>query len=421
MKVLFPTEYYPPSVKGGAEISAKLLAEGLTNQGVEVHVLTPKYDPSKNDLSKEDGVTVHRFESPRRIFFKGQKVAESAYSKRRALYYLAINRYIRLSSREFSKKISELQSKEKFDLVHAQNVESVFGLNMADIDVPKIAHIRGLQYFCISGSKQFEGDYCEGCSVKKLKSCLETNFLLAKLIQREVAWRKEHIKNFDHYICVSKYIAQKLSEEGLPARRITGLHNPIDKDHISGLNKNEARNRLDWDYEKIILYVGGLTKNKGVEYLPEVAQKVPEADLVIVGGGPLENWISKKADSIDNLHCKGQFPFREVKHCYRAADILFVSSTWQEPYPRVVIEGQSNGACVVAFSVGGIPEAIENGKTGYLVGRGNITEIVNIIRKLFENKNLIERIGKSAQKKVLRRNIKEEFARDVKEIYESLS
>ena len=51
MKVLLPTEYYPPFVIGGGEISTKLLVEGLAREGVEVHVLTPNYESFSNTVS----------------------------------------------------------------------------------------------------------------------------------------------------------------------------------------------------------------------------------------------------------------------------------------------------------------------------------------------------------------------------------
>ena len=60
MKVLLPTEYYPPFVRGGAEISIKLLAEGLAKNGIKVYVLTPNYG-TLPDFVRENGAKIYRF------------------------------------------------------------------------------------------------------------------------------------------------------------------------------------------------------------------------------------------------------------------------------------------------------------------------------------------------------------------------
>lgn len=420
MKILLPTEYYPPFAMGGAEISAKLLAEGLADLGIEVHVLTPNYGSAPEESSKEGGVLVHRFKSPRKLLFKGRRASHETYARQRAVYHLMISRYIRLSAGEFSKRIFDFHSGEGFDLIHAQNVESVFGLNLAEVGCPKIAHLRGLQYFCIDGSKQVGGSDCEKCSIQGIENCLRTNRFNATLIRRELGWRRAHIGGFDHYITVSEYIAQEAEKEGLPAERISALHNPVDENQISGLSKKAAREKLGWNFKNIVLYVGGLTETKGIRFLPEVARKIPEMDFVVVGGGPLASWIVETQKSTDNLHYAGEFSPDEVKHCYRAADILFVPSIWQEPYPRVVIEGQANQACVVAFAVGGIPEAIENGKTGFLVNRGDVEGAVSVFRQLLGDGGLVEKVGKLAEKRVRKENTKDEFAKKVLGIYRPL-
>jgi len=420
MKVLLPTEYYPPFAMGGAEISAKLLAEGLADLGIEMHVLTPNYGSAPEGSSKEGGVLVHRFKSPRKLLFKGRRASHETYARQRAIYHLMISRYIRLSAREFSKRISGFHSKEAFGIIHAQNVESVFGLNLAEVGCPKIAHLRGLQYFCIDGSKQVGGSDCEKCSVQGIENCLRTNRFNATLIRRELGWRRAHIGGFDHYVTVSEYIAREAGREGLPPERISALHNPVDEDQISSLSKKAAREKLGWNFENIVLYVGGLTETKGIKLLPEVARRVPEMDFVVVGGGPLASWLVEVQKSVDNLHYAGQFPPEEVKHCYRAADVLFVPSIWQEPYPRVVIEGQANQACVLAFAVGGIPEAIEHGKTGFLVNRGDVEGSVSVLQQLLGDRDMVKRVGSLAEKKVREENMKGKFAKKVLSIYRSL-
>ena len=67
---------------------------------------------------------------------------------------------------------------------------------------------------------------------------------------------------------------------------------------------------------------------------------------------------------------------KELKYYYKASDILIVPSKWNEPFGRVIIEGQSNGCVVITSNVGAIPELIKHGKNGFIVKNGNFVELI---------------------------------------------
>lgn len=419
MKVLLPTEYYPPFVMGGGEVSTKLLAEGLAREDVEVHVLTPNYSSFSNSISNEGGMLIHRFKSLRRFLYRGQEVSREAYRKKRPLFYLALNKYIMFSANEFRKKISHLERKENFDLIHAQNLESILGLNLAEVKCPKIAHIRDFGLFCMNRGKLIQGKLCSGCSMDKIRTCLRTRTFFARLIWNELKWRKTH-SELDHYIAVSQFVGGEIKKEGIPIDKISAIHNPVDENQISNLSKEEARKQLKLEYDKIVLYAGALTDAKGAKFVPKLARSLPSVDFVVIGDGPLRPLFERKRANLRNLHYLGQISAGEVKNYYRAADILVVPSIWQDPFPRVVIEGQANGVCVVAFETGGIPEAIDAGKTGFLVPAGDTKKLRNNIKLLLGDEKLIETVGKRSAKKAEKEYRKDIFAKKVLDVYVGL-
>jgi len=417
MKVLFPIEYYSPFTMGGAEISTKLLAEELTKEGVEVHILTPNYGSFTNAKLRKGRLHIHRFRSIRKFILGGREVLYLSYRQRRALFYWLLSKYVRFSAFEFSKKITSLCNKENFDLIHAQNIESVLGSSMAKVDCPKIAHIRDLSLFCVKREKLIGNLVCKKCSQTSIMTCLFTNRFLANSIAEEIQWRKKLIKNFDHYVAISKFIGSELEKEGIPQEKISIIPNPISDNQISKLSKFEARKKLNLNQnKKIVLFVGSLTEDKGAHFLPILASKLRDKDFVVVGDGPLRHLFEK--NTLNNVYYRGQVPQSEVKHYYKAADILVVPSLCQEAFGRVVIEGQINSVPAIVFKIGGLSELVEDGKTGILVKQGAVQEMVNAIVRVFSDEKTMEKMGMAGRKSALKRFSVKAVVQQVLKLYE---
>lgn len=420
MKVLFPVEYYPPYTKGGAEISTKLLAEGLSEKGVEVHVLTPNYGSFSDSVSKENDVIIHRFKSLRKFFLEnGESFSQEMYKSKKAFFYLLLNKYIMFSGWEFGRKISQLYRKENFDLIHAHNTESIIGLKLADVDCSKVAHIRDFSFFCITGGKLMNGELCKGCSSENIQKCLGTNRILAGLLEKGLEWRREQAEGFDRYVAISEFVSEEIRKEGIPREKTSVVYNPFGEEEVSDLTKEEARKKLGLGYEDIVLFVGALTRSKGAHLLPKLAEKMPDVNLVVLGDGPLRKSIE---EGLKNLLFRGKVSHEKVKDYYKASEILIVPSLWHEPFGRVVVEGQLNSTLVIASSVGGIPELIEDGSTGRLVDFRNPKELVESMYDLIKSENKVKRtdggeeISKKAKKKFDKIRITEamyEFYRDL--------
>lgn len=405
MKVLLPTEYYPPFVMGGGEISTKLLAEGLAREGVEIHVLTPNYESFSNTVSEERGVHFHRFRSARRFLHRGRKAFQVSYRRRRPLFYWLLSKYIRFSAWEFSKRISELHKRENFDLIHAQNLESVLGLNLTEVKCPRIAHIRDFGLFCVNRGKLIGGRLCGSCSINNIRACLGAGSFLARSIWNELSWRRTH-SGFDHYIAISNFVAKELLREGILDEKISVIYNPIGDEGISHLSKQEAKRSLGLNYEEVALFVGGLTEAKGAHLLPRLARKMPNVNFVVVGDGPLRGLFE---EGLNNLHYRGHVLHEKIKHYFKAADVLLVPSLWHEPFGRVVVEGQINSTPVIASRIGGIPELIKDGETGLLIEPGKLDDLMNAITKVMSSEGLRKRMGdnghKAARKKYATRTV----------------
>jgi phosphatidylinositol alpha-1,6-mannosyltransferase len=93
-----------------------------------------------------------------------------------------------------------------------------------------------------------------------------------------------------------------------------------------------------------------------------------------------------------HFHFLDNIPDTQLPAIYHLAD-LFVLPSIQEGQGIVLLEAQACGKPVVAFDVGGVNEAMQTGKTGFLAKRGNTEELADMIVKLLADRALVERMG----------------------------
>jgi glycosyltransferase involved in cell wall biosynthesis len=96
---------------------------------------------------------------------------------------------------------------------------------------------------------------------------------------------------------------------------------------------------------------------------------------------------------------------------------LFVLSTHREGFPLSILEAMAMGKPVVATSVGGIPEIVTNGVTGYLHQHGNSQELADALLRLIENPEDARRMGATARENVLQNFSRQKFADEIAQTY----
>ncbi len=397
MKFLFVTEYFPPFIMGGAEISLKVLVDELVKNGHKVVVLTPNYSSFKTVIEKRRNLKITRFKSFRSFLYKKkEKLSYKMYRKTKPLFYLLLNQYVKYSSYEFKKNVEKVLKNENFDVIHANNSESILALNNVKTRAKKIAHLRDLGLFCYNRGLDNNGKLCYGCTQQNLKSCMDTNGFVNKLLFTDMKKRINILKklsSFDLLVAISKFVKERyVNILGIDGSRIKVLYNPIFNDVISNLSKKETRKLLKLPKDKkIILFVGSLTEKKGAHLIPRTAKKLKNHLFIVIGDGVLKDlFLENKQNNIIYL---GFLPITKIKHFYKASDILLVPSLWHEPFGRVVLEGAYNGCYVIGSNRGAIPEVIDQLKCGVYVEpsvENFINKIKNFNRKKVKKRKLKE-------------------------------
>ena len=143
-----------------------------------------------------------------------------------------------------------------------------------------------------------------------------------------------------------------------------------------------------------VLYVGRLVKGKGVEYLISAMKSCPDEKLVIVGDGAERRNLELLAKNMTNVNFVGEVPPERVSDYLQRAR-MFVLPSVSEGSPNVILEAMALGVPVIATAVGGIPDLIKHGDTGFLTQPGNVGELAYYIRKLADDERLRSQLGKN--------------------------
>ena len=124
-----------------------------------------------------------------------------------------------------------------------------------------------------------------------------------------------------------------------------------------------------------------------------VADKLPDAHLMLVGDGPDETMLKEKTKELKLENNVTFFPFtREPVYIFEVLDILTLPSLYKEGLPNVLLEAMSMGVPVVASRMAGVPEIVKDGVTGYMTEPGDCGQLAEKITLLASDKDAYGRM-----------------------------
>lgn len=239
------------------------------------------------------------------------------------------------------------------------------------------------------GCKSYQTS-CHNCPL--LPNRGSNNDLSAKV------WKRKHkiIHNHTiHFVACSKWLQRQAEVSGLFHHQlVTAIPNPINTHIFKPEDKAEARKRLGLPADKrIILFVSQKVtdERKGMDYFIKAIQKMTEADstanattIVSILGGHGEEIAGKL--SVPTYPLGYVSDDRTIVDVYNSADV-FVLPSLEDNLPNTIMEAMACGVPCVGFNVGGIPEMIDNGQTGYVAKERDADDLAKGIMWALEPKN----------------------------------
>lgn len=378
MKVLLVNKFLYP--KGGAETYVFGLGKMLTKHGHEVQYFGLKNQ--KNIVGNKANAFVTDMDF-------SQGVKKNLKAPFRIIY-----------NSEARRKIKKVLDDFKPDVVHLNNIQYhltpsiILEIHKWRKENGKICRIvyttHDYQLICPShGLFDINIKPCEKCLTGHYYHCFNTKCLKNSRAKSLLGtldgyfWKYNKAYSYvDNYICCSYFIKSKLDKQDRFKNHTIGLHNFKDITPLQDVQKK--------DY---ILQFGHLSKDKGTDTLIEAAKRMPDYKFIFIGYGA----SSEKMKGIPNIEYLGFKTGEELYKIISEAAVSVCPSEWYENCPFSVIESISLGTPVVGSRIGGIPELIDEGKTGELFKAGNVDELIVKLKKILESKEILNNYVKNCK------------------------
>jgi glycosyltransferase involved in cell wall biosynthesis len=224
-------------------------------------------------------------------------------------------------------------------------------------------------------------------------------------------WSRIAYRRLPHgVITTSQRIADRLVEElGVPANRVTCVSTGVELKRFELRGPGSLRQELGLEPKVALVgMISVLRSWKGHATFLEAAAKVLEAygapvHFVIAGDGPGREDLTQK---IAQAPWKGRVTLlghrTDVPDVLAALDVLVLPSYAHEGIPQIILQAQAMGRAVVATTVGGIPEVVEDGVNGLLVPPQDPAALAEKIELLLNDPALRERLGRAAREGIER-------------------
>jgi len=213
------------------------------------------------------------------------------------------------------------------------------------------------------------------------------------------------VERADRVIAVSAQMrADILAHFRVEPERVVVIHNGVDAEAFARTERREAlaRHRV---CEPYALFVGRISEQKGIFQLLEAAGRLPEnVQLVLCASSPDTPELARRLETAvagrSQVHwINAMLPVEEVVQLYSHAAV-FVCPSIYEPFGLINLEAMACGTPVVASRVGGIPEVVVDGETGWLVEPGDPVALAEALRGALADSARARRMGLAGRRRV---------------------
>ena len=324
-------------------------------------------------------------------------------------------------SSEAEEKFRRLVQRFNPDLVHLQNIHAhltpsiVFAARR--LRLPVVWTLHDYKLMCPNSHFRIDttGELCESCRPGSYlpaltKKCKKGSLLASGMaaVEAYAHWGRGLRRQVDYYLSPSKFLADKLIEHGWPAESVRHVPNFLDAPAelpVRGPGRH-------------FLFVGKLEELKGINTLLDCAPKVPQCDILLVGGCDDPATRARLDHLPANVRYLGPKTRTEIAALLADARAVVMPSIWYENQPMVILEAFAAGVPVIGSRIGGIPELIADGSRGTLVEPGDACELANAIARLDRDPDLAKAMGRSAHHYVARHHSAAGHLASVTHIYQ---
>ncbi len=367
-RVLMLAWEYPPRIIGGLARVVWALSHELAELGLDVHVITADH-PATPEFELDGKVKVHR-------------VKTQTDSSPDFLTWVSKLNF------GFLQYAIPLFNEQKFDIIHAHDwmVTDAAWVLKTTYDTPLVTTIHATEQGRMGGIHTSMQRYVH-----------------------QMEWRLTY-ESF-RVIVNSRHMVDELRGSfDLPLNKIDIIPNGVTPENFRiDFPENEKRafrQSFAGESQKIVLYVGRLVNEKGVQVLidaaPKVIQQYPETQFLIVGTGYFMETLKAQADYLgvtENVRFLGYVADADLLKLYQVTDAVAIPSLY-EPFGIVALEGMAAGTPVVVSDVGGLRDFVEHMQNGVTTYAGNSDSLAWGLLQVLRDSKLAHHLNQTATKAV---------------------
>lgn len=368
MKILMVNKFLYPN--GGSETYMFTLGEQLTKMGHEVQYFGMEHE------GRVVGNRVNAYTSDMN-FHGGSKLAKLTYPLK-TIYSGEARKKLRLVLEDFQPDVVHLNN-FNYQLTPSVILEVEAWRKQTGRSCHMIYTAHDYQLVCPNHMlyRPEEGRTCEACIGGHYESCMKHRCIHGSRARSALGMLEAKYWNgrntyalIDRIICCSAFMKEKLDTNPVFRDKTVALHNFVADD------LPQTREKRPY-----VLYFGRFAAEKGMDMLLAACRELPEVQFVFAGSGSMEGELA----GAPNAKYVGFQQGDALKKLIAEARFTVYPSVWYENCPLSVMESIASGTPVIGARIGGIPELIEDGKTGLLFESGNVQELTKQIRRLWDD------------------------------------
>ena len=378
MHILVANNIYPPIMAGGAERIVAWLCEGLVRRGHRVTVVStcgPAMEPYP--VETRNGVEVIRFFPPN-VYWSFERPMQPGVKK---WVWHAKDAWNMAAARRFQQILDTARP----DVMHSHLIDGFSAAIWARAKsegVPVLHTAHDYHLLC-PRAFMLTADW-KLCTTPRLHCRLYRD------------WHLRTTRHVDLFASPSRFLLDMHRRAGLRAGREAVVHNgiplPADGAEIRARRASEATRRF--------LMLTRLTEEKGIRTLLDAMKRIPDEvplEVSIAGKGPLEEQVREAAEADPRLRYLGFLDGRAKAEALARAGHLLLPSLWYENAPVTIVEAAAYGLGCVGSAIGGIPEFIEPGRTGFLFPPGDADALAGIMVRLAKSPEILPDLAERSQ------------------------
>ena len=324
---------------------------------------------------------------------------------------------------EAQRKLRRMIADKRPDVAHLHNIYHHLSPSILPVlkqaGIPTVLTAHDVKLACPNNKMLANGRLCEACKGHRYHQVIKTRCVHGSLAASAViaaeatvnavlgSWRD----NLDRIVVPSRFLLEKLVEWGWPRERFTYIPNYVDA----------ARFEPSYVAGDYLVYFGRLSVEKGLPTVVKAAA-IAKVPMVIVGTGPIEAELKQQAADLGaDIEFAGYRTGADLHRLVRESRAGILASEWYENAPLGVLESFAMGKPMIGARIGGIPEMVRDGDTGWLFDSGDVAQLAQCMRTAWSaDPTTIGEMGRRARADVEAHYTRARYIDEMRALYRSL-